>query len=139
MAPDQLRVNVRWGIKHGLLFSGALGLVVAIALGFQSQVEIQGRSVELWRIVAGYLSGGILGGTLLGMFRGYVRRRAGAFIAGSIIGTVVYLSMGFALSGPKAMHITSILLSQIPGVFVGGIAGFITVRKAPKRTGGAAE
>jgi len=120
--------DLRWGLKHGLRLSTLVGIIVALMVAFDPQVEVRGHSLQLWRILGGYLLGGLLAGLSLGLLRSQFYHRGRAILAGAFVGTVVYSSMDLALFGPGNLDF---IAAVIPGVFIGGIAGFALAEKRP--------
>jgi hypothetical protein len=109
----ELRANVGWGLRGGLLVAAVFSGWAAVVYVISSGGSFEERGISLPEIVSAYAAAGVAAGLLVGMLRPLTRTRAGAYFVGYLAGCIVFVALLWAVAGPpttwNAVHWLGIL------------------------------
>lgn len=94
--------NIRWGLSLGLIFTAIFCAYVCVLSIARRSTRFDAYGTTLWGIMAVYLTGGVLGGTLLGVLRPFTKRRMGAIFAGVAVLIPLFTAIWATVAGPSA-------------------------------------
>jgi hypothetical protein len=120
--PRFLIDDLIWGIGWGLGLAALFCLWVALITMGQADAVRTRYGATPTQIMVTYLVVGGVGGTLLGCCRPLTRHRLGAFLVGTVVGTMLYFAVGTAMTG---FTTKTLLIASPLGIIVGGGLGVV--------------
>jgi hypothetical protein len=115
-------VNLRWAFAWTFIFATGYSILVLIHSAIRGSTYWPAYHLSTWEIIGLYYAAAVVNGLLLGLLRPLLKWRIGAFVLGTMAGSVIYGAFGLAMVGwnqPVAW------IALILGVVIGGILGIV--------------
>lgn len=113
--------NVVWGLGWSLKFVVAYSLIAGAVFVVAGPPD---GPLSFPQILLMYLGLGFVAGVLIGLLRPLFRTRAGATVAGMIVGAAVYIGAGVSVAGIRVLREPGpVIALMLAAVIVGGLSG----------------
>jgi hypothetical protein len=115
--------NLWWGIRAGLIIAGLYSLFAILLYAATGPARFEHNGTTLPSVIAGYFSGGIIGGAVIGLCRGLLAERRTAIPVAIFAALPAAAGITILLSGKVGGWTGEQWFMTIGGAFFIGISG----------------
>lgn len=117
----RLARNLRWGIKWGVVMSGAFCLFTIAGFILNGLRPPSDSHITLGKAFAVDVTGPLASGIILGIFRPLLRWRAAAIVIGVLAGAFYFAELNFLFEGPvSGWNVGDWVMIGVLGTVMGG-------------------